>query len=315
VKQEQAAKVKAELDRLDTKLEMAVEDYNDASARYKAIRGEVSDSTARLKKIVGRIDVLQTSLDIRAESMYRTGPLGVLDVLLGAASFDDFATTWDLLNRMNADESKAVAELRAARAEAEKVQADLVVSQAKAKGQYKVMTDRRRFIESEIARRKNLLKGIEAEIAALEAEEERRAQAELARWRETQASKSVANGWDWGDPKREPRSGLVEIAKRSIGRPYLWAAAGPDSFDCSGFTMFVYAQVGVSLPHSSRAQIGVGERVSRENLQPGDLVFFGRPIHHVGMYVGGGMMIHSPRTGDHVKIAPLLRDYSGASRP
>jgi cell wall-associated NlpC family hydrolase len=79
--------------------------------------------------------------------------------------------------------------------------------------------------------------------------------------------------------------------------------------------MFVYRQAGVSLPHSSRAQIGVGERVSRDNLQPGDLVFFGSPIHHVGIYVGGGMMIHSPHTGAVVRIDPLHRNYSGATRP
>jgi len=79
--------------------------------------------------------------------------------------------------------------------------------------------------------------------------------------------------------------------------------------------MFVYRQVGVSLPHSSRAQISSGERVSRADLAPGDLVFFGSPIHHVGIYVGGGMMIHSPHSGSSVRIDPLHSDYSGACRP
>jgi len=116
-------------------------------------------------------------------------------------------------------------------------------------------------------------------------------------------------------PTRAPRSQVVSIAKRYLGAPYVWAAAGPNSFDCSGFTMFVYRQVGVSLPHSSRAQIGYGERVSRSNLRPGDLVFFGSPIHHVGIYVGGGMMIHAPHTGARVRIDPLHSNYSGAARP
>jgi cell wall-associated NlpC family hydrolase len=79
--------------------------------------------------------------------------------------------------------------------------------------------------------------------------------------------------------------------------------------------MFVYRQVGVSLPHSSRAQIGYGQRVSRSNLRAGDLVFFGSPIHHVGIYVGGGMMIHAPHTGAVVRIDPLHSNYSGACRP
>ncbi len=79
--------------------------------------------------------------------------------------------------------------------------------------------------------------------------------------------------------------------------------------------MYVYRQVGVRLPRVSRAQIFAGQRVSRGDLQPGDLVFFGSPIHHVGIYVGGGMMIHSPRTGDVVKISALHSDYVGACRP
>jgi cell wall-associated NlpC family hydrolase len=102
-----------------------------------------------------------------------------------------------------------------------------------------------------------------------------------------------------------------------LGSPYQWAADGPNSFDCSGFTMWVYRQVGVGLPHSSRAQYNVGQRVSRANLKPGDLVFFGRSrIHHVGIYVGGNQYIHAPSTGDVVKVSSLNRtDYVGAVRP
>ena len=109
----------------------------------------------------------------------------------------------------------------------------------------------------------------------------------------------------------------MAIAKRYIGRPYVWGASGPGSFDCSGFTMFVYAQVGVRLPHSSAAQIGYGQRVSRANLAPGDLVFFYRPIHHVGIYVGGGRFIHAPNSGSSVRIDSLAghSSYSGACRP
>jgi cell wall-associated NlpC family hydrolase len=107
----------------------------------------------------------------------------------------------------------------------------------------------------------------------------------------------------------------VSIAKRYLGAPYVWAASGPNSFDCSGLTMFVYRQVGVSLPHSSRAQIYSGQRVSRSDLQPGDLVFFGSPIHHVGIYVGGGMMLHAPHTGAVVRIDPMHSNFAGACRP
>ena len=118
-------------------------------------------------------------------------------------------------------------------------------------------------------------------------------------------------------PASDRAAVAVAAAKAQLGKPYVWAAAGPDSFDCSGLTMYVWAKAGVSLPHSSRLQIGVGTQVSESQLEPGDLVFFGSPIHHVGIYVGNGEMIHAPQTGDVVKYTSIavMSDYAGATRP
>jgi cell wall-associated NlpC family hydrolase len=107
----------------------------------------------------------------------------------------------------------------------------------------------------------------------------------------------------------------VAAAYRQLGDPYDWAADGPGSFDCSGLTAFVWAAAGVTLPHSSQAQFDVGSHVSRGELAPGDLVFFGAPIHHVGIYVGNGQMIDAPQTGDVVRVQSIDRsDYTGAVR-
>ena len=96
----------------------------------------------------------------------------------------------------------------------------------------------------------------------------------------------------------------------------MWAAAGPSAFDCSGLTMWAWAQAGVSLPHSSSMQYGSGSKVSASSLQPGDLVFYGSPIHHVALYVGGGQVIHAPQTGDVVRYASVnMMPPSGATRP
>ena len=100
---------------------------------------------------------------------------------------------------------------------------------------------------------------------------------------------------------------------RYLGVPYVWGGASPSGFDCSGLTMYVYAQVGVSLPHSSYAQYGMGVAVSQSQLQPGDLVFF-YGLGHVGIYIGGGQYIHAPHTGDVVKISSLGSGYVGARR-
>lgn len=108
----------------------------------------------------------------------------------------------------------------------------------------------------------------------------------------------------------------VRLAKSKLGKPYKWGATGPNSFDCSGLIYWVAKQMGKSIPRTSRQQSNFGQAVSKNNLQAGDCVFFGSPVHHVGIYVGGGQYIHAPQTGDVVKISNLSsrRDFHNARR-
>lgn len=111
----------------------------------------------------------------------------------------------------------------------------------------------------------------------------------------------------------------LRYAVKQIGDSYVWGAAGPIKWDCSGLTMRAFQQAGVRLPHSSRAQFGYGRSISRSNLQPGDLVFFGSPISHVGIYIGKNKMVHAPRPGARVQIAEFgnyfgRKKYVGARR-
>ncbi len=105
---------------------------------------------------------------------------------------------------------------------------------------------------------------------------------------------------------------VMEVAREQLGDPYRYGAAGPDRFDCSGFTQFVWKHVGVGLPHSSRGQFNMFPRVALADLKPGDLVY---SPGHIGMYVGEGKMIHSPQTGGHVEIVPLHGNAVGGARP
>jgi cell wall-associated NlpC family hydrolase len=108
----------------------------------------------------------------------------------------------------------------------------------------------------------------------------------------------------------------VNSALAQQGKPYVWAGAGPNSYDCSGLTRFAYAAAGISLPHSSRLQSGIGTPVARANLQPGDLVFFYSPVGHVGIYIGNGLMVHAPTSGSVVKIVNIdaMGGYNSARR-
>ena len=98
-------------------------------------------------------------------------------------------------------------------------------------------------------------------------------------------------------------------------KPYVWGAEGPTSYDCSGLVMAAYQRVGISLPHYTGDQWTAGRHISKEELRAGDLVFFYGDLHHVGIYIGGGMMVHAPQTGDVVRIASIARrPFAGAVR-
>lgn len=201
----------------------------------------------------------------------------------------------------------------------------------------------KRAIEAKLIERERLLSSVKEEIARLQ-EAERRQQAELRRQAqrelerqqglaEAQGAATPAAGTADGDGLGEAAEGhytappadaskgaqVVAIALQYLGVPYVWGGASPsEGFDCSGLTMYVYAQIGVSLPHFAAAQYRMGVPVSKSQLQPGDLVFFNR-LGHVGMYIGSGNFIHAPSTGDVVKITPLsdpyyVRNYVGARR-
>lgn len=312
-KRAQAAQIAAQIDALDVELEIAAEDYNEAKSAYDEVTAKVTANEARQAELTARQSVLQGHLATRVASMYRQGPLGTLELLLGASSFDEFATLWDFLQSLNDSDAANVEDLKQTRSDLLVVQQELAAQQAEAKAYSDAMKANKDAIEAQLAERQNLLSGIEAEIAEIQRQQE-----EAARRAAAAARAKSRPPTDYGNPTNAPRSEVVNIALSKLGCPYEWAAAGPDSFDCSGFTMWCYARVGVSLPHSSRAQIDVGQRVSRDNLAPGDLVFFGRSsIHHVGIYIGGGEFVHAPNTGDVVKISSLdaRSDYVGACRP
>ncbi len=138
----------------------------------------------------------------------------------------------------------------------------------------------------------------------------------------TKRSTSITTGSDEGTTSGQgdggttapaATGGVIAIAKRYLGVPYVYGGSTPSGFDCSGFTGYVYRQLGISLPRSARAQQAGVPHVSSP--QPGDLVFFGTPAHHVGIYLGNGMMIAAPKPGDHVKIQPIYDTPSGYGRP
>jgi cell wall-associated NlpC family hydrolase len=197
--------------------------------------------------------------------------------------------------------------LSSVRAEVERLKRQERARQARLERQARVALEARRRAQAARERRRREAAAVESEspVAAEEASEEAR---------QTPARPPQPAVSPPAPPADATRGAqVVAIAMRYLGVPYKWGGASPSTgFDCSGFTMYVFAQIGVSLPHYAAAQYRMGVPVSRSQLQPGDLVFFSG-LGHMGMYIGGGNFIHAPQTGDVVKISSIHEPYRVAN--
>ena len=313
-KRAQAVQVAKQVDSLDQKLSIADEEYNAAGVRLAGINHDISLNKAKLAKLRRRLSKVNGRLDNRAVDMYRSGPLGFFEVIAGANSFEEFAANWDLLTQMNQSDAAILKTVKHVRSQTRVARAVLANKRQAAEAQKKIRADAVAGYKQDVATKKKVLASVQADIKRLVIEQQRAAAAAAAR---ALASRGGGyGGGNWPSPSIPAHGNVVDYARSRLGCPYVWAATGPGAFDCSGLAMWCYAQIGISLPHSSRDQINVGQRVSQKDLQPGDLVFFGSPIHHVGIYIGGGQMIEAPYTGASVRVAGAFRgDYAGACRP
>ena len=323
-----------QIQQLDSSLERAIEAYNLANVKLNRIKHDLSQNTVALASAKKSLNSAQVKLLNRAADMYTSGDQSAgLQVLLGASSLDDMLGRIDASERVSQQDTLVLRQVAHLRREVQHRQRFLKHAHAE---QVQVVAERnaaRASIESQLGQRRALLGSIRGEIAHLKAVEvarqaqlQREAEARVAAQQASQRQATLAPTVPVSTPTAPAPStpappathgGVVGIAMRYLGVPYVWGGASPSGFDCSGFVMYVYAQVGVSLPHSSYAQYGAGSPVSRGDLQPGDLVFFDG-LGHVGIYVGGGSFIHAPHTGDVVKISSMTgwyaSTYMGARR-
>jgi peptidoglycan DL-endopeptidase CwlO len=289
------------IDKLDEELSAATEDYDYASQQLEDTQAQVAKTTSNISKAEKDLKTAQDQLNQRLVNIYKSGKLSMLNVLLGSSSFSDLISRVDQWQRLGKQDSTLVDQVATYKKDVADRQVELKAQlQQQQQDAAKADTAKAKVL-AQLKKQEKALKGKESQVAALKKAEAAR-QAKLAAQAKAR-QKFLAS-----------RPGVViSTAMKYLGVPYVWAASSPRGFDCSGLVKYCYAKVGISLPHSSAMQYHYGTHVSRNQLKPGDLVFFYNPIHHVGIYIGNGNMINA--TGTHVQIGTIWKSsYYGATR-
>lgn len=325
-KRAEAARLAAQLEREGVRLSQLAEQFNEARIETERVAAKLVATRAQVAHTAAEAKAAENLLRHAAVDAYvRGGALPVLPLLARGDGTDFYRRSQfvDAIANRQRDEIDALHE---AKEDLESEQARLETDQEAANRATAALNEARnqaRRAQAELQATSARVQGelaelVRAEEAKRQAEARRRAERELAeRRRQEAAAKARAGGTSARPaPAPNPAAGrAVEEARRQIGKPYEWGADGPDSFDCSGLTQWAWKAAGKSLPHSSRAQFASTSRIDLDDVQPGDLVFFGNPIHHVGIAIGNGQMIEASQSGTPVRVNSMYRrDYAGAGR-
>ena len=282
-------RARAEYIRLTNSVSLLVEEYDRAKVDLKATKARLADLQATYRKLQADARAARARLTARVAEVFRDNG-SQLGVLLGSSSLGELSDRAAFLSGLVGDDADLVSKTR---------------------------------LKTELARRAgvDLSRAIRQQQGLIKLIHQRSAQIRATTPYQQSLENVFGNKSDPGSASlASTGSGAGAVAVRAalsaLGRPYVFGAAGPSAFDCSGLMMWAWAQAGVSLPHSSSMQYAVLPHVSLSQLRPGDLVFSYSPIHHVGMYIGGGRFVHAPHSGDVVRITSIAGyPVVGAARP
>lgn len=305
---------------LEKEFELAVEEFNLVHDRLDQIRTEIATGELVIRRLERRMSTQQDSAVALAQELYMGGPTASFEAVLDSDSIAEVESILTYLQSSQQAQAKVFERLSVDRRVLETHLDDLEGARSRAQATEERLVAMRVEIEAKVNEQAD-------EVAELNEQVEAAARRQRAQEKAAAEAAAEAAALDLQPPI--PRSttptatasngnaqAAVDAALSQIGKPYQWGAAGPDSYDCSGLTLWAWAHAGVSLPHNSGAQYAATPRVAQSDWQPGDLLFYGSPIHHVGMYIGGGRMVEAPYTGSQVRVvSPYRSDYVGAGRP
>ena len=329
------AQAKAQIEQLQTEAEAIDQDYvavkeqiDQGQAKLTAKKSDVRVQAAEVEQIklqVGRVALAQfqnRNVDTAAK------------IFFSSDDSDNFLSQVSTVEKVSQNQNNTLQDFQEQQAQLDELEHSTQTDLAVLTEQEKQLAKLRADSEKKIAESKQVLARLtEAERAALAAAEEAakaeaKKQAESVTRKQAESAKQqpAASPSEAGASEDAPAASssssrgatALAYARKQLGKPYRFAASGPDAFDCSGLTSKAWAAAGVTLPRTARTQIGVGRPVAKSDLQPGDLVFFysSTAPSHVGLYVGDGMIIHAPRPGKSVEYIKMsYMPFTGARRP
>jgi cell wall-associated NlpC family hydrolase len=300
----QAAKLARQLDALGLRVSQLSEAYDQARLRVETVNASIAAARSNLGLTSQRLDAARAEVRDLAISQYiHGGSAGELSVFVPHTT-EELSVRNVYLRTVAGDGNDAIDALRSARAALSEQQAQLLTDQAAANKALAAADAARRAAAAADASERAALAKIQGRIASLvaasEAQRRARAAAQLQATFVARHGTADISGADLPLPP-PGASGAVEEARRQLGKPYEYGGSGPDSFDCSGLTAWAWGHAGHPLPHSAAAQYDDTTHIPISALEPGDLVFYGSPPHHVGIYVGGGEMINALHSGTNVE--------------
>ena len=297
-----AAQAQADVKRLDRRAEIAIEKYNVARAELDALNARLVQTRMDLQRAQTQLDVARDVLGARMADMYKNGDVSLLDVIIGMHDLTDIETSIDYFRQINRADTNTVTGIEDLTRRVGDLEQSIEKDREAALAKEIVLRSQQTDVEDQLAQRKAMLADLSGQVRQLLEQQARLDAAASARLASAAGVDiSTING-------TAAQVAIVKETMKYLGIPYVWAGATPSGgFDCSGLVLYVYAKFGVAFPHAATMQARMGTPVPFDQLQPADLVFFGTPsfYHHVGIYIGNGLFIEAPHTGDVVKVSQL----------
>lgn len=310
--QAQADNIRAEIDRLNRDLEITVEHHNATQVEFQRLTQDLADSRAQLDFLRSEQHSQEEILNNRLVAVYRSGDVSIMTLLMNSGSISDFIDQTIYVARVNEQDVKLEKQFEERAQEIALVTNQIDEKRAQQMLLEQDLADQKVNIERKIEDRQEKLDHVDAQVKQILDQEAERRRAEQARI--ANEHQSLLSELKISD---ELQKQVVLTALQYLGVPYVWGGESPSGFDCSGLSKYIFAQYGVDLPHYAASQFNMGTPVSTDELQPGDLLFWGpgNP-HHVAMYIGNGKYIEAPNFDEVVCVSTLEidSDYAGARR-